>query len=107
MIIIIAPIFLVFLIMWICIHIRNYQRRIKQHTTDLPRSFLLPEYEFKSHKLTTEDGYFVQLFNIRHKEKYNQRLKPVLFQHGLNSSGVMWFTTPDGSSPVTIAADLG
>lgn len=65
------------------------------------------DINFSVFKVTTKDGYILKTFNLRNKEKYDPKLAPVLFMHGVSSSACNFMTNGDDLSPAYILARLG
>ena len=77
------------------------------YKTNNLRRLVPKEFDFTTHKVTTEDGYILQLINIRHKENYKEEYNPVLIQHGNTSSCSYFLTNDPHLCPPLILAKLG
>ena len=72
-------------------------------TYELPAShdyfeeYVPAEIEASEVKITTEDGYVLNMFILKHKKHFNASLPPVLFQHGFGSSAISWLITDQSS----------
>lgn len=95
---------LTILVLWL----KYKLNRLKSYTFDfLKKHIPLEEFSFNSVKLTTEDGYIIQLVNLRHKQNFKEELKPVIIQHGLGVSCATWIITGKENSPALILAAQG
>lgn len=66
-----------------------WKRRVaslKQFSISHMSAFIPERFSVQVLKAKTDDGYVLQLFNVRSKTHYNPNLNPVLMQHGLGSS---------------------
>lgn len=87
---------------------RCKQNRMKSYKFDTIKKFIpLDKYSFSTKKLTTEDGWKIQLVNLRHKKNYNSNLEPVLIQHGYGTSSASWLCTGEDTSPAMILVRKG
>lgn len=79
---------------------------LKQYSIDHIAEFIPDRFKVETFNVTTDDGYTLQLFNVRSKTKFNPKLNPVLFQHGLGSSAARYLVLGERSAAY-IMADLG
>ena len=89
--------------------VQRYQfRRLSSYGYSEPLKHI-PEdlYSFKTIKVTTDDGYILPMFRIRHRENYDSSLPPVIMQHGLSSSAINYIMGGEEKSPSLILAALG
>ena len=73
----------------------------------LTKELIPEEFEFKTYKIKTEDGYHLNLFNLRHKTKFDQNYLPLFLQHGLGDSGTGFFLCGKEKSLPFIFAERG
>ena len=94
-------------LIWILI--QRYQfRSLKSYGYDEPLKHIPEEsYSFKALKITTEDGYILSLFRIRHRENFDSDLPPVVMMHGLSSSAINYIMGGESKSPALILASKG
>ena len=86
----------------------NMLYRPKEYSIDFIKS-LIPEEEFelKSFKVETKDGFILTTFRVRHKKKHNKHLNPVFMQHGFGNSAACWMVGGPHQSPALIIAGMG
>lgn len=83
-------------------------KTLKTYNFDSIKKYIpLEEFTFTPKKLTTEDGYIIQLVNLRHKTNFKENLKPVIIQHGLGASCATWLVGGKEYSPAMILASKG
>lgn len=82
-------------------------RNIRQYDTEELEKFIPIDYEFTKKKLKTRDGYFITLFNVKHKKNFNKDLNPILFDHMMGASGAIWLILGEELSPGLILAKMG
>lgn len=100
-------IFIIFLTI-LFLRIRHNLHNMKNYSfKEVKKRIPLKTYDFKTEKLKTEDGYIIQIVNIKHKKKFDKKLKPVLIQHGLGGSSAKWLIAGEEYSPALILAKLG
>ena len=79
---------------------------LKQFSISHMSSFIPERFSVQILKVKTDDGYILQLFNVRSKTHFNPHLNPVLLQHGLGSSAASYLIC-EFQSPAFVLADLG
>ena len=106
--VILTVIILFFLLLIHCLLERRKFRNLISYGYDEPKRHIPSDlYDFKCEKVTTDDGYILALFRIRHKQKYNKNLPPVLMQHGLSSSAINFIMGGEEKSPSLVLAQEG
>lgn len=80
---------------------------LKTYKTAHLRRLIPQEFEFSTQKVTTKDGYILQIVNIRHKKNYNKAHPPVLIQHGNIASCADFLTNSPHLCAPLILAKLG
>ena len=92
---------LVFFCMW-----RNDVKSVRNYHVKHIAKIVPEDLEIKSIPIVTEDGYHLQLFNIRSVASFNPNLEPVLLQHALGCSALAWMIC-ENMSPAFVLARLG
>ena len=85
------------------------KRRKKRTLEDFKKPFpdLDKDFIFESIDVITEDGYFLTLFNLRHRTHYNSKKRPILMRHNLTTSATMWLLSGEKYSPALKFASQG
>ena len=65
------------------------------------------KFDLNRVKVKTKDGFILSLFNLRHKTKHSAQKDPVIFQHGIGSSGSNWLMGGSKLAPACILASRG
>ncbi|GMT12102.1 hypothetical protein PFISCL1PPCAC_3410, partial [Pristionchus fissidentatus] len=67
------------------------------------------KYPFEEYTATTDDGYVLTLFRIKHGRDLDCSTAgpPLLLAHGLGASAEHWLMNPPDSSPAFLLADAG
>lgn len=97
------------IILTIGIFLYFWKKRIanlKQFDLSHIEDWIPDRFDVRIFNVTTDDGYILQLFNVRSKEHYNPELDPLLFQHGLGSSAASYLIC-EIQSPAYVMADKG
>ena len=96
------------LILWRLLSWRHTIANLKQYSTARVEA-MVPnsDFTFSKFELTTEDGYIIQLFNIRHRYRLSEFKNPVIFHHGFSDSGMIWLFQGRNNSPALVLASEG
>ena len=81
--------------------------KLKTYSLDGISELIPEDYQFSTIKVTTDDGYVLSLFNLRHIDNYLKSKDPVLFQHGMAASAANWLMGGGENSPACILAKQG
>lgn len=82
-------------------------KKIESCSLDKIQSLLHPDIEFSSFNVTTEDGYILRIFRLRHKLLLKKELPVIYMQHGLGASAASFLVNERHLAPAYIMLDHG
>ena len=95
-----------FVMVWALLSCR-YSIRNRKPWTSYQGAPLPWRVELKIYQLWTDDGYRLQIFHVRDKDRHDPSLKPVIMHHNLGGSAENWLNQGGKDSPAVILAGEG